>query len=151
MPWLGMLLTATLIANTAAWLAAGAPMTRTVSMYSGDGIGPVSLIMIPLLLVGGALTMWRNRSNEKKAVASLSEAGHGELSLRLASNLQARSFDLTELKLMPRWGSRVVLQSSLGDRVVLKGMSRGDKDRLMSAITSAKAARVSASSTPRAE
>ena len=118
-------------------------------MYSGDGIGPVSLIMIPLLLVGGALTMWRNRSNEKKAVASLSEAGHGELSLRLATNLQARSFDLTELKLMRRWGSRVVLQSSLGDRVVLKGLSRGDRDRLVSAITSAKAARVSASSTSR--
>lgn len=144
-PWLGTLLTAALMANTAAWVADGTPMTRTVSMYSGDGIGPVSLIMIPLLLIGGALTMWRDHSNERKAVARLSEAGHGGLSLRLAANLQSRSFDLTHqaepgLKVVRRWGSRLVLQSSLGDRLVLKGLSLKDRDDLADAINAAQAA-----------
>lgn len=135
-PWLGTLISAAGSASIVAWVADGTP-------DSGDGIGTISLIM--LLLVVGAVTMWRDHSNEKKILARLSEAGHGELSLRLAANSQSRSFDLTHqaepgLRVVRRWGSRLVLQSSLGDRLVLQGLSLKDRDDLADAINAAQAA-----------
>ncbi|MCO4771463.1 MAG: hypothetical protein KDA24_15630 [Deltaproteobacteria bacterium] len=133
--WSSVLLGGGLAQAAAAWVSMGfsPPAVPTISTYSADGVGPISLIMAPLFLAG-SLAMWfRERRSEKQAIEELAGGSYGELALRLEANAASRSFPLHEVDVVRR-GRRLVLRSGLGDRLALKGLTAAQLSTLLQAL-----------------